>query len=79
VSATDLKITAAASALTLGVLSSFTAMYCWKPSIRFFYRATGGRGGLVHLGILALTVLNLVAALQTMGIVLALGLFCCRR
>lgn len=40
-----------------------------------FYRATGGRGGWVHGGLLALTVLNLVAALQTMGIVLALGLF----
>jgi hypothetical protein len=40
-----------------------------------FHRATGGRGGLVHLGFLTLTVLNLVAAMQTMGIVLALGLF----
>ncbi len=40
-----------------------------------FNRATGGRGGLVHFGILALTVLNLVAALQTMGVVLGLGLF----
>jgi zinc/manganese transport system permease protein len=29
----------------------------------------------VHLGFLTLTVLNLVAAMQTMGIVLALGLF----
>ena len=29
----------------------------------------------MHLGFLALTVLNLVAAMQTMGIVLALGLF----
>ena len=40
-----------------------------------FHRATGGRGGLVHFGFLTLTVLNLVAAMQTMGIVLALGLF----
>ena len=40
-----------------------------------FHRATGGRGALVHVGLLALTVLNLVAALQTMGVVLALGLF----
>ena len=40
-----------------------------------FHRATGGRGGLVHMGFLTLTVLNLVAAMQTMGIVLALGLF----
>lgn len=40
-----------------------------------FYRASGGLGGWVHIGMLSLTVLNLVAALQTMGIVLALGLF----
>jgi zinc/manganese transport system permease protein len=40
-----------------------------------FHRATGGPGAWVHVGFLALTVLNLVAALQTMGIVLALGLF----
>ena len=40
-----------------------------------FHRATGGCGNLVHSGLLALTVLNLVAALQTMGVVLALGLF----
>jgi len=40
-----------------------------------FHRASGGQGGAVHLGLLALTVLNLVAALQTMGVVLALGLF----
>jgi zinc/manganese transport system permease protein len=40
-----------------------------------FLRATGGGGALVHTGILALTVLNLVAAMQTMGVVLSLGLF----
>lgn len=40
-----------------------------------YHRATGGPGAWIHLGFLALTVLNLVAALQTMGIVLALGLF----
>jgi zinc/manganese transport system permease protein len=40
-----------------------------------FHRATGGRGAWVHAGFLTLTVLNLVAAMQTMGVVLALGLF----
>ncbi len=40
-----------------------------------FFRATGGRDLLVHVGVLALIVLNLVSALQTMGIVLSLGLF----
>jgi zinc/manganese transport system permease protein len=40
-----------------------------------FARAAGFRGGWFHLGFLALAVLNLVAALQTMGVILALGLF----
>ena len=40
-----------------------------------FHRATGGHGAVVHGAFLMLTVLNLVAALQTMGVVLALGLF----
>ena len=75
VSVTDLKITAAASALTLGVFIVLYRHVLLETFDPIFYRATGGRGGLVHLGILALTVLNLVAALQTMGIVLALGLF----
>lgn len=40
-----------------------------------FYRATGRSAWLVHAGLLLLIVMNLVAALQAMGIVLALGLF----
>lgn len=71
----DLLLTACVS---LGTVVAFALFYrpilleTFDPT---FYRAIGGRGALVHGGLLALTVLNLVAALQTMGIVLALGLF----
>lgn len=40
-----------------------------------FHRAAGGRSLLTHLGVLAAVVINLVAALQAVGMVLALGLF----
>ncbi len=40
-----------------------------------FLRATGGPGRFIHAGFLVLVVLNLVAGLQTMGVVLVLGLF----
>lgn len=71
----DLALTAATCALTVLVFAT-----CYRPIVLetfdpTFYRATGGKGGLVHTAILALVVLNLVSALQTMGIVLALGLF----
>jgi zinc/manganese transport system permease protein len=75
VSGVDLRLAAAASGATLlafGVFHRSILLETFDPT---FNRATGGRGGLVHLGLLALTVLNLVAALQTMGVVLALGLF----
>lgn len=71
----SLRMAAAVSGLTL---VSFVAGYrsiLLETFDPVFYRATGGHGGLVHVGLLALTVLNLVAALQTMGVVLALGLF----
>lgn len=71
----DLVVTGIVSILTLLVF-----VLCYRPIMLetfdpIFHRATGGRGGLVHFGLLALVVLNLVAALQTMGIVLSLGLF----
>ena len=75
VSDADLRLAAAASALTLLVFLMFYRSILLETFDPVFHRAIGGRGGLVHLGILALTVLNLVAALQTMGIVLGLGLF----
>jgi zinc/manganese transport system permease protein len=75
VSSADLRLAAASSALTLLVFLGFYRSILLETFDPVFYRAIGGRGSLVHLGILALTVLNLVAALQTMGIVLGLGLF----
>jgi zinc/manganese transport system permease protein len=75
VSAADLKLAAAVSALTLIVFVAGYRSILLESFDPVFHRASGGRGGLVHAGLLALTVLNLVAALQTMGVVLALGLF----
>ncbi len=45
---------------------------CFDP---VFHRASGGYGHLIHLGLLALVVLNLVASLRTLGAVLAVGMF----
>jgi zinc/manganese transport system permease protein len=75
VSPADLRLAAFATSLTLLAFLFFHRVILLETFDPVFHRATGGRGGLVHFAILALTVLNLVAALQTMGIVLALGLF----
>jgi len=75
VSTTDLELTAAISAATLLLFAVFYRAILLETFDPVFHRATGGHGGVVHFGFLALTVLNLVSALQTMGIVLALGLF----
>ena len=75
VSGTDLQLAALASATTLAVFIVFYRPILLETFDPIFLRATGGRGGLVHVGILCLTVLNLIAALQAMGIVLSLGLF----
>ncbi|MFA5264984.1 MAG: metal ABC transporter permease [Opitutaceae bacterium] len=75
VSSSDLLLTAFTCGLTLLVFILAYRHIVLETFDPIFYRATGGRGGLVHGGLLALVVLNLVAALQTMGIVLSLGLF----
>ena len=71
----ELRLSAVTSALTLLVFLLFHRSILLETFDPVFHRVIGGRGSLVHLGILGLTVLNLVAALQTMGIVLGLGLF----
>lgn len=71
----DLLLAASVGTATLACLAVFyrdILIQTFDPS---FYRATGSRGSLVHAGVLVLVVLNLVVALRTMGIVLALGLF----
>lgn len=75
VSGADLRLAAATSGATVLAFAVFHRSILLETFDPTFHRATGGRGGLVHFGVLALTVLNLVAALQTMGVVLALGLF----
>jgi len=75
VSATDVGLTAIISGMTVLIFVIFYRAILLETFDPVFHRAIGGHGGVVHFGFLALTVLNLVAALQTMGIVLALGLF----
>lgn len=75
VNVSDLQLAGAISGGTVLIFAVFYRAILLETFDPVFHRATGGHGGLVHFGFLALTVLNLVAALQTMGIVLALGLF----
>lgn len=71
----DVALAGGAAALTVTVFALFRRSIVLETFDPVFHRATGGRGWLTHLGILALCVVNLVAALQAMGVVLALGLF----
>jgi zinc/manganese transport system permease protein len=75
VSPDDLRLAAAVSGATAVLFAIFYRSILLETFDPVFHRATGGRGGWVHAGFLTLTVLNLVAAMQTMGVVLALGLF----
>ena len=71
----DLWLCAAASSLTVATFLLLYRSLVLESFDPVFYRATGGRGTLLHFGVLVLTVATLVAALQAMGVVLALGLF----
>lgn len=71
----DLQLSSVAAVLTIAAFGVFHRSILLETFDPVFHRATGGRGGVTHIGLLCLTVLNLVAALQAMGIVLALGLF----
>jgi zinc/manganese transport system permease protein len=75
VSPSDLAVTGAVTALTVALFVLGYRHILLESFDPVFYRATGGRGWLVHGGLLVLVVLNLVSGLQTMGIVLSLGLF----
>lgn len=71
---TALVLMAGASTLTLLTLALLyrpLVAECFDPA---FLRSVGGRGGAVHLGFLALVVLNLVAAFQALGTLMAVGL-----
>lgn len=75
VSDADLWLAALGSVATVTTFLLFYRALTIESFDPVFYRATGGRAMLLHLGLLGLVVLNLVAALQAMGAVLALGLF----
>lgn len=71
----DLVIAAAvggATVLAIAALYRGIVLECFDPE---FHRAAGGRGTWIHLGLLALVVLTLVAALRAVGAVMAVGLF----
>jgi zinc/manganese transport system permease protein len=71
----DLYFAASVSSLTVFIFALFyraILLECFDPA---YHRATSSHSLLTHLGLLALVVLNLVAALHAMGTVLALGLF----
>lgn len=71
----DLALAAAVSAGTVAAFALFyrnILLECFDPG---YHRACGGWSAATHLGLLALIVLNLVAALHALGSVLALGLF----
>ncbi|HMD64935.1 MAG TPA: metal ABC transporter permease [Stellaceae bacterium] len=59
------------SLLSLAVLYRPLVVECFDPG---FLRTVGGLGGLVHTVFLALVVVNLVAAFQALGTLMAVGL-----
>ncbi|MBA3686435.1 MAG: metal ABC transporter permease [Planctomycetes bacterium] len=71
----DLWLAAGVSVATVATFALFyrnILLECFDPQ---FHRAGGGWGMAVHFGLLALTVVGLVASLHVLGVVLALGLF----
>ncbi|MDK2972569.1 MAG: zinc/manganese transport system permease protein [Candidatus Sumerlaeota bacterium] len=75
ISSPDLWLAWGVTTVTLLLFALFYRHIVLETFDPDFYRATGRNAWLVHAGLLLLVVLNLVAALQAMGIVLALGLF----
>ncbi len=64
-------IAASATLLFLALAWRPLILECFDPS---FAQAVGARGSLWHLGLMALVVLNLVAAFQAVGTLMAVGL-----
>jgi zinc/manganese transport system permease protein len=75
VSPADLALTACITLATVVALAVLRRQILLETFDPVFHRSTGGHGALAHLAILGLVTLNLVAALQSMGVILALGLF----
>lgn len=69
-----LLLIAGTASLTVVVLAAIYRTLiaeCFDPA---FLRAVGGRGGLAHVLFLALVVVNMVAAMQALGTLMAVGL-----
>ena len=69
-----LLLIAAAASLTIIVLSAIYRTLiaeCFDPA---FLKAVGGQGGLAHVLFLTLVVVNMVAAMQALGTLMAVGL-----
>jgi zinc/manganese transport system permease protein len=75
VTSADLLLAAAAASVTVIATAVFYRVLVLETFDPSFHRACGGASAFVHLAILGVTVLDLVAALQAVGVVLALGLF----
>lgn len=71
----DLALTAIATGITSMLFLLFHRGIVLEVFDPVFSRASGMHVRWFHIGFLCLAVLNLVAALQTMGVILALGLF----
>lgn len=68
-----LLVTAVASATLLALAAIYRLLVaeCLDPG---FLRASGGRGGWVHMGFLVLVVVNLVAGFQVLGTLMVVGI-----
>lgn len=75
VTAQDLYLVCATTCATVLAVCVFYRPLLLETFDPVFHRAAGGRSVLTHLLILVAVVLNLVAALQAVGMVLALGMF----
>lgn len=63
--------TAALSLLVFALIYRTLVVECFDPA---FLRSVGGRGALAHMAFLVLVVINLVAAIQALGTLMAVGL-----
>jgi len=71
----DLALAAGASGVTVLAFALGYRPILLETFDPVFHRSISPHSRLTHLGLLALVVINLTAALQAMGVVLALGLF----
>lgn len=64
-------VTASVTLVVLAALYRMLVAECLDPG---FLRASGGRGGWVHMGFLVLVVVNLVAGFQVLGTLMVVGI-----